>query len=283
MTSDEQVSAPDPLPAPVIDTHCHLDISDADRGRGLDPDTALEQARAVGVRGVVQVACDVPSARWAVEFARTRPEVVAAVALHPNEVPRVEARAGRAGLAEAWAEIERLAADPAVRAVGETGLDFYRTGQEGRSVQEESFRRHIAMASSLDRTLVIHDRDAHDDVVRVLESEGAPQRVVFHCFSGDVALARICRERGWFASFAGVVTFKGAADLRTALREVPDDLLLVETDAPYLTPAPHRGRANASYLMPWTVRAIAEARDADLDHTCHLLEANAVRAFGPIG
>jgi TatD DNase family protein len=121
------------------------------------------------------------------------------------------------------------------------------------------------MASSLDRTLVIHDRDAHDDVVRVLESEGAPQRVVFHCFSGDVALARICRERGWFASFAGVVTFKGAADLRTALREVPDDLLLVETDAPYLTPAPHRGRANASYLMPWTVRAIA------------------VRAFGPIG
>jgi len=267
----------------VIDTHCHLDISDADRGRGLDPDTALEQARAVGVRGVVQVACDVASARWAVDFARSRPDVVAAVALHPNEVPRIEAAVGRAGLAEAWAEIERLASDPAVRAVGETGLDFYRTGPAGRAVQEESFRRHIALASALDRTLVIHDRDAHDDVVRVLESEGAPERVVFHCFSGDVALARLCAERGWFASFAGVVTFKGAADLRTALREVPDDLLLVETDAPYLTPAPHRGRANASYLMPWTVRAIAEARGADLAEVCALLDANAVRAFGPIG
>ncbi len=204
----------------------------------------------------MQIGCDLDGARWAVETAEAHPQVVAGVALHPNEAPRLAAE-GR--LEEALAEIERLArSSERVRAVGETGLDYFRTGPDGRAAQHESFRAHIELAKALDKTLVIHDRDAHADVVRLIDEAGAPDRWVMHCFSGDAGFARACLDRGAYLSFAGTVTFKNAEPLREALRVAPLDRILVETDAPYLTPMPHRGRTNASYLVPLTVRSMAE-------------------------
>ena len=181
----------------------------------------------------------------------------------------------------ALAEIEQLAgAHPGVRAVGETGLDHFRTGEEGRAAQVESFRRHVDIAKRLDKTLVIHDRDAHEEVLAVLDEEGAPERWVMHCFSGDADFARRCLDRGAHLSFAGTVTFKNADPLREALALVPGDRLLVETDAPYLTPHPHRGRTNASYLVPLTVRTMAEVRGADLEELCAGIDAATEAAFG---
>lgn len=277
----ERPAPTEPLPRPVVDTHCHLDVVDRELGESPAPEAALAMAREAGITRIVQVGCDVASSEWAVATATATPEVVAAVALHPNDVPRIVAREGRDGLDRAWARIEELAADNAVRAVGETGLDYYRTRESAeQSLQHESFRRHIDIAKRLDRTLVIHDREAHDDILRILDEEGAPERVVFHCFSGDAAMARYCAERGWYASFAGVVTYKNAEGLRDALRVLPREQMLVETDAPYLTPVPHRGAVNASYLVPLTVRAMAEARGEPLDQVCSDLWDNAMRAFG---
>lgn len=271
----ERPPTPEPLPHPVVDNHCHLDIADGD---WLDPRTALEAAAAVGVPRIVQIGCDLPGARWAVEVAATHDDIVAGVALHPNEAPRL---AASGDLEAALAEIEHLAqAHDKVRAVGETGLDTFRTGEDGRAAQEESFRRHIDLAKRLDKTLVIHDREAHDDILRVLDSEGAPERWVMHCFSGDDAFARRCLDRGAFLSFAGTVTFKNAAPLRNALAVTPADRVLVETDAPYLTPIPYRGRPNASYLVPLTVRAMAEVRGDDLTALCEAIDANTEAAFG---
>ena len=275
-------AAPEPLRTPVVDTHCHLDIADGDDGaEWLGVDAAVAAAAAVGVTRIVQVGCDLPSARWSVEAAATHPALVATVALHPNEAPRILESGGRAALEAAYDEIAALAALPQVRGVGETGLDFFRTGEDGRGVQEESFRWHVDLARSLGKALVIHDRDAHDDVLRVLESQGAPDTVVFHCFSGDAAMARRCAERGWYLSFAGTVTFKNAAALREALAVTPLDRVLVETDAPYLTPTPYRGRPNASYLVPLTVRAMASTLDVDEDTLATALWNNAQHVFGP--
>ncbi len=263
------------MPHPVVDNHCHLDIADGD---WLATEAALARAAEVGVPRIVQIGCDLPGARWAVEAAATYDALVAGVALHPNEAPR-QADAGT--LDEALVEIEALAqAHEKVRAVGETGLDHFRTGPEGREAQEHSFRAHIAMAKRLDKTLVIHDRDAHDDVLRVIDDEGAPARWVMHCFSGDEQLARECVERGAFLSYAGTVTFKNAAPLRNALAVTPLDRVLVETDAPFLTPAPYRGRPNASYLVPHTVRAMSEVLREDLGSLCRAIDANTERAFG---
>ncbi len=271
----ERPPAPEPLPHPVVDNHCHLDIADGD---WLGTEDALAAAAAVGVPRIVQIGCDLPGARWAVEAAARYDALVAGVALHPNEAPR-HAAAGT--LDEALAEIEALAgAHPGVRAVGETGLDHFRTGEEGRAAQVESFRRHIDLAKRLDKTLVIHDRDAHEEVLAVLAEEGAPERWVMHCFSGDADLARRCLDRGAYLSFAGTVTFKNAQPLRDALVVVPRDRLLVETDAPYLTPVPYRGRPNASYLVPLTVRAIAEVRGDDLAELCAAVDAGTDAAFG---
>ena len=279
----ERPPATDPLPRPVIDTHCHLDVVDRHLGDSLDPDEALDLARAAGISRVVQVGCDVASSTWAADFAEGRSDVVAAVALHPNDAPRIAAREGRAGLEAAYDAIAALAERPSVRAIGETGLDYYRTRDEAdQLVQHESFRRHIDVAKRLDKTLVIHDRDAHDDILRILQEEGAPSRVVFHCFSGDAAMARFCADRGWLCSFAGVVTYKNAEDLREALRVLPREAFLVETDAPYLTPVPHRGAVNASYLIPLTVRTMAEVRGEPLEQVCDDLWANSQRAFGPL-
>ena len=271
----ERPPAPEPLPHPVVDNHCHLDIAD---GEWLDTRTALAAAAAVGVTRIVQIGCDLPGARWAVEAAAQHDALVAGVALHPNEAPRL---ATTGDLDDALAEIERLAqAHDKVRAVGETGLDAFRTGEDGRAAQEESFRRHIDIAKRLGRTLVIHDRDTHDDVLRIIDEEGAPERWVMHCFSGDDAFARQCLDRGAHLSFAGTVTFKNAAPLRNALAVTPRDRVLVETDAPYLTPTPYRGRPNASYLVPLTVRAMAEVRGDDLEELCRAIDENTSVAFG---
>lgn len=278
--------APSALPSPVVDNHCHLDHpirlgqgrGDADATTALiGVGEALDRAAAVGVTRIVQVGCDLEGSRWAVETARAQPSVVAAVALHPNEAPRLD-QAGT--LDDALAEIDRLAADPQVRAVGETGLDYFRTGPEGRAAQHRSFREHIQMAHRHDRTLVIHDRDAHQDVLAVLDDEGVPERTVMHCFSGDADFARACLDRGAHLSFAGTVTFKNAENLREALRITPLDRILVETDAPFLTPVPHRGRPNASFLVPLTVRFMSEILGVELDELCRTINDTTDRAFG---
>ena len=269
---------PEPLPHPVADNHCHLDIADGPEGTWLRTEDALARAAEVNVTRIVQIGCDLPGARWAVGAATAHPALVAGVALHPNEAPRL---AEQGMLEAALAEIETLArANDRVRAVGETGLDYFRTGDDGRAAQQESFRRHVDLARRLDKALVIHDRDAHADVLRILDEEGAPERVVMHCFSGDAAFARECLDRGAWLSFAGTVTFKNADRLRDALRVVPTDRLLVETDAPYLTPTPHRGRPNASYLVPLTVRSMAQTRAEDLAALCVGIDANTEAAFG---
>jgi TatD DNase family protein len=271
----ERPPLPEPLPHPVVDNHCHLDIADGD---WLATVEAIARAAEVGVRRIVQIGCDLPGAAWAVEAARDHAALVAGVALHPNEAPRLAAE-GR--LDDALAEIERLAqAHDQVRAVGETGLDFFRTGPDGRDAQVESFARHLDIAKRLDKTLVIHDRDAHDAVLDVIDAEGAPERWVMHCFSGNPRFARACLDRGAYLSFAGTVTFKNAQPLRDALAVTPLDRVLVETDAPFLTPTPYRGRPNASYLVPVTVRAMAETRGDDLTVLCEAIDANTEAAFG---
>lgn len=260
----------------MVDNHCHLDMA---RGGApaLDPVDALASAAEVGVGRIVQVGCDVAGSRWAVEAAHTYDNVVAAVALHPNEAPRL---AAQGGLDAALAEIEALAADPRVRALGETGLDYFRTDESGRAAQHRSFRAHIELAKRFDRTLMIHDRDAHEDVLRVLEEVGAPERWVMHCFSGDADFARRCLDRGAYLSFAGTVTFKNAEPLREALKVAPQDRILVETDAPFLTPHPYRGKDNASYLIPLTMRAMAQVRGDDLEALCVAVDANTSAAYG---
>jgi len=270
----ERPEQPQPLPAPVVDTHCHLDVAD---GRSsLSPGEAIELAASVGVHRIVQVGCDLAGSRWAVAAAERWPSVVATVAIHPNDAARLAT-----GLPGALAGIEELAQLPGVRGVGETGLDNYRTTDSvGRQRQRESFVAHIAIAKRFSKTLVIHDRDAHAEVLEVLDAEGAPKRIVMHCFSGDADFARQCLDRGAYLSFAGTLTFKNAADLRAALAVTPLDRVLTETDAPYLTPAPYRGRPNASYLMPHTVREVAAVLRRDLTEVCEALSRNAERAFG---
>jgi TatD DNase family protein len=274
--NQERPPLPDPLPAPVVDNHCHLDIQDGDEW--LEPDEALRRSSEVGVPRIVQIGCDLPGARWAVETAESYDAIVAGVSLHPNEAPRLEAQGG---LDEALGKIEELASSSdRVRAVGETGLDYYRTGPDGIAAQKRSFAVHIELAKRFGKALVIHDRDAHDDVLSMLDEHGMPARTVMHCFSGGPVFARACLDRGAYLSFAGTVTFKNAGDLREALRLAPRDRILVETDAPFLTPMPYRGRTNASYLVPLTVRAMAEVRGDDLETLCLAIDANTDAAFG---
>ena len=271
--------APDPLPIAVVDNHTHLDISRDDEVIAVDDlGPVLAEAAAVGVDRVVQVGCDLPGAAFAVEAAERHPAVVAGVALHPNEVPALVARGE---LEDAWAEIERLAAHPRVRVVGETGLDYYRTGPDGVPAQQDSFRWHIDLAKRLGKTLQIHDRDSHDDVLRVLAEEGAPERTVMHCFSGGPELARECVDRGYYLSFSGTVTFKNAKALRDALASTPLDQVLVETDAPYLTPHPWRGATNSPTLVPLTVRAMASVLGVAVPTLCAALSENSERLYGP--
>ncbi|MDH6127905.1 TatD family hydrolase [Kitasatospora sp. GP82] len=277
---------PEPLAVAVADSHTHLDMQSGSPAEGL------AKAASVGVTAVVQVGCDVPGSRWAASLAEEFEQVHAAVALHPNEAPRIflgdpdgwsgqqRPAGGAAALDAALAEIDALAALPQVRAVGETGLDYFRTGPEGVDIQKESFRRHIEIAKRHGKALVIHDRDAHEDVIAVLLEEGAPERTVFHCYSGDAPMAKICAEHGWYLSFAGPVTFKANQPLRDALAVTPLDRVLVETDAPFLTPHPYRGRPNAPYLIPVTVRSMAATLDLHEDELATAIAANTARAFG---
>lgn len=269
---------PERLPAPTTDAHTHA-LSTLEYS-GLEVAEALARARAVNVTRIVEVGTDVESSQAAVALAEEYAAVVAAVAIHPNDAARLGDRLP--------AELDRLAgllgSSDRLRAVGETGLDYYRTPDAaGRARQQEAFAAHIAWARQHDLALVIHDRDAHDDILAVLEAEGAPERVQLHCFSGDAAFARACLDRGYWLSFPGTVTFKANETLREALDLTPLDRLLVETDAPYLTPMPNRGRPNSSYLLPHTVRFIAERRGVDLAELCEALAANATALFGEWG
>ncbi|NMO50305.1 TatD family hydrolase [Actinoplanes sp. TBRC 11911] len=270
-------SAPEPLAVPVFDSHTHLDITVQEAGvpgPGDPVDALITAAAKVGVDRIVQVGVDVASSRWSAALAARHESVLAAVAIHPNDAPLLS------DLDEGLRVIDALAAEPRVRGIGETGLDTFRTGEDGFAAQEESFRAHIAIAKRHGKALIIHDRDAHAEVLRVLDSEGAPDTVVMHCFSGDAGFAAECVRRGFHLSFAGTVTFANAGNLREAAALTPLDQIMVETDAPYLTPVPHRGRPNASYLIPLTVRALAATRGDDLDDLCAAISANGERVFG---
>jgi TatD DNase family protein len=268
---------PDPLPSPVVDTHCHMDVTES--VSGLVPEDALEWAKQVGVTRVVQIGCDLAGSRWAVEAATRWDNVVASVAIHPNDAARL---AVTDDLRDALEEIEILARHPRVRAVGETGLDFYRTrDREGQQAQRQAFAIHIIFANETKKTLVVHDRDAHKEMLLLLNAEGPTVRTVMHCFSGDAEFAKECLDRDEaYLSFAGNITFKANGHLREALKVTPLDRILVETDAPYLTPIPMRGRPNASYLIPHTVRTMAEVLRCDLTLLCKALNYNAEAAFG---
>jgi TatD DNase family protein len=274
--------APEPLPTPVLDNHTHLDIG---RDGAAPPDvaTAIAAAAAVNVTRLLQIGCELDSARWTVQQLQRHPQLLGGVALHPTEAARIVAAEGNAGLSRALAQIEGLAGHERVRVVGETGLDHYWVQDAaGREAQQVSFRAHVEIAKRLDKVLQIHDRDAHVDVVRVLHEVGAPRRTVFHCFSGDAVMAAHCAEQGWYLSFAGTLTFKNAAPLREAVRAVPIEQVLVETDAPFLTAVPYRGKGNASYLLPHTVRCLAEVLGRSLDDVCATLWATSQRVYGPL-
>lgn len=262
----EAPPAPPPLITAALDSHCHLDLMD------VDVADTMAAAHAVGIDRVVQVGVDVATSRLSTQIAASRDDVWAAVAIHPNEVHSADDAA--------WQAIAELAIQPRVVALGETGLDHFRTPEAGWLAQAESFRRHIAIAKVTGKAVMIHDREAHDDVLRVLESEIAPEHVIFHCFSGDADYARRCADRGYVMSFAGNVTFKNAQDLRDAVAVAPLDQLLVETDAPFLTPMPYRGQPNSPYLVPLTVRAIASLKGVSEDEVAAAVTSTAARVFG---
>jgi len=266
---------PEPLPVPVADAHAHIEIVTNDAPDSEAVRKVLDEAKSVGVDRIVQVGYSAEQSEWCAALADLYPgRVLAAVALHPNEAPVVE------NLEADLAVIERLAYLPRVRAIGETGLDYFRTPPELRGVQQESFKWHIELAKKTGKALVIHDRDSHEDVLSVLLEVGAPEKTVFHCFSGDVEMAKICIERGYILSFAGTMTFKNAPALREAVKLVPHSQLLVETDSPFLAPMPHRGMQNTPAQIPTIVRAMAAERGEDLAQLCSALSMNTERVFG---
>jgi len=275
--------------------------------RELSLEKQISLAAGVGVDRIVQCGCELPAARWTTDVVGQYPALLGAIAIHPNEAtlhatPQYPSGAhdlGPDGLAprrakhhaisldDAIAEIAALAkSQPRIRAIGETGLDYFRTGEQGAAVQREAFRAHIAIAKELDLALQIHDRSApgstasHDDVIAILLADGAPARTVFHCFSGDAAMADVCAANGWYLSFAGPVTYRANEELREALRRTPLNLVLVETDAPFLTPHPYRGHPNAPYVMGYTVWAMAETLLRPITEVCQALSDNAERVYG---
>ncbi|MDR2378356.1 MAG: TatD family hydrolase [Bifidobacteriaceae bacterium] len=291
MSQDRSYPPPPPaLPFPVTDNHTHIEPFQHFPAAPLDLDAHVAAAQAVGVNRIVQCGCDLAAARWTANVAVKQPGVVGAVAIHPNDAARLTARAeggpsgrpnGIGGLAEVIAEIAELArSTERIRAIGETGLDYFRTGPAGRPAQRAAFREHIALAKELDLALQIHDRDAHGDVMATLMADGAPERTVFHCFSGDREMAATAAARGWYCSFAGTVTFRSAEELRLAVGELPPELVLVETDAPYLTPDPFRGRPNAPYMVPLTMAVLAERMGLDLERACRQIQDNTNRVYG---
>jgi TatD DNase family protein len=262
---------PEPLPGLAFDAHTHLDMLPG------PVDQVLAAAHAAGIAQVVTIGCDVESSRWAAACAASHADVHAAVAIHPNET--ASAQAGPGGRDAVLAEMARLAALPEVRAVGETGLDYYRDSAPPE-LQREWFRAHIEIARAAGKALMIHDRDAHDDVLDILAQQSPPPHVVFHCFSGDAEMAKRCADAGYVMSFAGNVTFPNAGRLREAAAAAPADLILVETDAPFLTPVPNRGRQNAPAQVAHTLRAVAEVKGLDVAEFCQTIMATGDRVFG---
>jgi TatD DNase family protein len=271
-------AAPEPLEVAIYDNHCHLEFV-FDEDLGVMPwSENLDIAQSVGIKGVVQVGVTLESSKWCAELAEKDPRVLAAVALHPNEAPLYE---NFEKLDAAIAEIEALAAKPRVRAIGETGLDFFRTeGDDSIKLQRHSFEEHIRIAKENDIALMIHDRDAHDEVVATLKRVGAPDKVVFHCYSGEPDLAEICNANGWYMSFAGNITIKRNQHLRDSLMLAHKELILIETDAPFLAPEPFRGRPNAPYLVPVTARFMADVRGERLNELCEQLALNTESVYG---
>ena len=263
---------PEPLPATAFDSHCHLNLLP---GPVAD---VLARATAAGITRVVTVGTDLPSSYWAVAAAADHDPVYAAVAIHPNDTMAVSGSV--AAKEAAREEIAALASEPRVRAVGETGLDYY-WDDAPHDLQQEWFRAHIAIARQAGKALMIHDRDAHGDVLRILEEEGPPEQVVFHCFSGDAAMAKRCVAAGYVLSFAGTLTFRNAQPLRDAAAAVPADAILVETDAPFLTPMPNRGKSNSPAQVAHTLRALADIKQLDVAELCAIIEATGERVFGP--
>jgi TatD DNase family protein len=266
---------PKPLPVPTVDAHAHLEIVTNAQPNSPEVLAVLDEAKSVGVDRVVQVGYSAEQSKWCAELAALYPgRVLAAVALHPNEAPVVE------DLQADLKIIEELAAQPRVRAIGETGLDYFRTPPELRKRQQDSFKWHIELAKRTNKALVIHDRDSHEDVLSILLEVGAPEKTVFHCFSGDVAMAKTCIDRGYVLSFAGTLTFKNAPELREAVKLVPYEQLLVETDSPFLAPTPHRGALNTPAQIANIVRAMAEERNESVATLAQELSNNAERIFG---
>ena len=273
----DRIPAPQPeaLPVPTVDAHAHLEIVTNAAPDSEEVRKVLDDARDAGVVRVVQVGYSAEQSQWCVEAAdHWKGRVLAAVALHPNEAPVVE------DLEHDWSIIAKLAEHPRVRAIGETGLDYFRTPPELRKRQQESFKWHIELAKKHKKALVIHDRDSHDDVLSVLLEVGAPEKTIFHCFSGDLAMAKICVERGYILSFAGTLTFKNAPQLREAVKIVPAEQLLVETDSPFLAPTPHRGALNTPAQIANIVRAMADERNVSDAELATTLSNNAERIFG---
>ena len=259
------------LPAPgAFDAHTHMDIM------GLPVDGVLAAAHAVGIGRVVNVGCDLPSSRWSVSCAAEYDSVYAAVAIHPNETAGLDA-----SRSQVLAEIEAVAESPKVVAIGETGLDYYRDWSPP-PVQRDWFRAHIAIAKRTGKALMIHDREAHGDILEILDETGPwpPYSVIFHCFSGDARMAARCAEAGYVMSFAGNVTFKNAEPLREAAQAAPAELILAETDAPYLTPVPHRGKPNSPAMTAHTVRHLAALKNLDVADLCTRLQTTGARIFG---
>jgi TatD DNase family protein len=268
--------SPEPLEVGTYDNHTHLEIADGEQPMSVAEH--LDRMRQVNMLGAVQVGVTLESSIWSAEVAKSEPMLLAAVALHPNEAPLYKTRQE---LDEAISGIAALASQARVRAIGETGLDFFRTqGEAELAAQAYSFEQHIAIAKENDIALMIHDREAHAEVVATLKRVGAPNRTVFHCYSGDLELAQICQENGWYLSFAGNITFKKNQHLRDSLLAVSPELLLVETDAPFLTPEPMRGRPNAPYLVPHTLRYIAALLGWDANKTAEQINANTERVYG---
>ena len=266
---------PEPLPAPTIDSHCHIELIAKSAPDSAEVKAVLDEAFAAGIEQVVQIGYDLEQSRWSVGVAQAWiGRALAAVALHPNEAPVVD------DLDEQLRQIEQLAAHPRVRGIGETGLDYFRTPEELREKQDFSFRSHIAIAKRTNKALIIHDRDAHEDILNVLKEEGAPEKVIFHCYSGDAQMAKECIRAGYFLSYSGTVTFKNAPDLREALKITPLTNLLVETDAPFLTPAPFRGALNSPAQIARTIRFMAEVLERPVEELCHATRENALALFG---
>lgn len=265
--------APEPLTITAIDAHAHLEIVTDKAPDSNEVSEVIAAAKVAGVSNLIQVGYSAEQSKWCVKLAEIYPNVLAAVALHPNEAPVVD-------LEKDFAIIKELAIHPRVRAIGETGLDYFRTPPELQEKQRKSFKLHIELAKQLDKALVIHDRDAHDDVLKVLEEVGAPKKTVFHCYSGDQEMAKYCVERGYYLSFAGTVTFKNAPQLRAALKIVPDELLLVETDSPFLAPVPHRGALNTPAQIANIVRFVAAERSTTAEHIATVTTKNTLEVFG---